>query len=243
MTKFKTTHKITLALLTILQLGTQIKASEAVVIDLPPLEHALEEIGEVFGVIKIIDEIKAKFNIVFKERFRDRTNYPNMSLSDLGDEIIAIVDNAHELPDDIRQNLIKLVNIKKMSGGVIELLAPHPLISEILIQLAKFKQDKIKEGMPVLVKHFNIQDIAKINQELVAYRNSVEKLKTRGKYKSISDINPDLKKILDKIKVILKDHRLYLSFINRSANGEDDSLSTMELAALFNYRIAQNKPK
>lgn len=250
MIKFQKNFKTPLVLLMILQISNPTLSSDQTSIDLPPLEHALEEIGAVFGIINTINEIKDKYTIIFEEKFKDLEAYPEMSLSDLGDEIILILDNTKELPDDIRENFKKLVTVKKMSNSIGEIQAPHPLISEILIQLTNFKLAKIKEGLPVLLKHFNMQDIAKINQEITTYRNSVDKMRTRKIYKSIDDIDTDLKKLFDKINPILKNSPLYTAATTRYNSQATESLSAVELTAnkirllkIFNYRIAKNKRK
>jgi hypothetical protein len=254
MTKFKTTNKIILILFAILQSGGQLNASEAVVIDLPQFEPAISEIGEVFGIFKIVKEIEAKYNAVFEEKFKDVVNYPEMSLIDLGDEIIAIIDHATELPVEIRENIKKLINIKKVSNSYAEFMSPNRLINEILIQLANFKLDRINKGTDVLKKYFDMKDIAKITQIIMIYRSSVKKQMDRAttdpkntKFKSIDDVKTDLKNIGDKINAILKEHELYTIFKTKCGSEEKpasllgQAAEDMRMLKIFNYRVAQNK--
>ena len=77
----------------------------------------------------------------------------------------------------------------------------------------------------------------------------MEKLKIRKNYKSIDDIDTDLKKLGNKLSLILKNYPLYLSLTTQYANDKqpltalEQAAEQMKLLRTFNYRIAQNKRK
>jgi len=267
MAKLKVT-KLTLALFIILQLSP-IKASEAapsMPATLTALDTTIAETielleidipkGSLIEIIETLELIKKEYTEVYEKRFENVTEYPEMSLCDLGDAIINIIEKTgNKLPVSIKDNLIKLVNIKKMSNSIVEIKAAHPLISDILIQIIDLKIDAINSEFSTLLKYITSDDISEIKSELKNYKKNIIKRQQNNIFKSPDDVKKDLKAINDKLEKIWLNHPIYAKIKGKFNIVEEKPLSALDLLAkkaldgkrqlelmnLFNYRISQNK--
>lgn len=232
-------NKIILAILASFQANNHLIGAEN-------LQLASSVIMQDSQIAVLLNTIKAiQSQLVTKwVQFLDRQNYPDMSLEDLGDEIIQLLNTAgKDLPEDIRQNLIKIVEIKKNATSTTQFRAGHVLINDtmillvdtLLVHLHNETANILKLGVPN-------QDVSTVKRALTAMRKTFDNLKRSGDYASIETTIDKLTALVQQLEPIL------LSQLKRNkidlSNNDTPSVPKMSgpmLLMLISYRISKNK--
>jgi len=191
----------------------------------------------------------AKHLEVLLSNFLDIQRYPEISLRQLGDTLIYILEvTGEKVPSGIKQNIKSLINIKKSATSVLELKAGHQLANTILLQLVELAIDQLSHNHELISRYVSASDLLQVKRELFTYKREIEHLTRQGKLKEIPDLIGDIKKIAKKMdpvwQQVLKNQDQLVHQVNQNSNSATISFSdikTMEMIKIFRHRINQNQ--
>ncbi len=197
-------------------------------------------------IIELLNTLKSlQSKIVTKwVQFLDKENYPDMSLDELGNEIIELLNTyGKNLPQDIRQNLIEIVEIKKRSTNIIQFRSGHVLINDTMILLVDTLLAHLHhETANIINMGVPTKDINTVKRALSAMRKSFDDLKRDGDYAGIETTIYKLTALTKQLEPIfltqLKRNKIDLSNNNTPSIPK---LSGTMLLMLISYRISKNK--
>jgi hypothetical protein len=197
------------------------------------------QITELLSTLKIIQaQLVAKWI-----QFLDKQNYPDMSLDDLGNDVISILKTyGQKLPDNIRNNLIALVEIKKKSTSTTQFRSGHVLINDTMILLIDELLSNLHHETTNLLKlGVPVQDISTIKRALNAMRKTFDSLKRSHDYCGIETTLEKLTALIGQLRPILES-QLKRNKINLSNSDTQaaPNISGPMLLLLLSQRIALN---
>jgi len=201
--------------------------------------------SEITALLNSLKEIQTKL-ITKWVQFLDKQNYPNMSLDDLGTEIIYLLNTSgQKLPAQIRNNLIAIVEIKKQSTSTSQFRSGHVLINDTMILLIDTLLGHLHhETTNILKLGVPVQDIATVKRALTAMRKTFDNLKRSGDYCSIETTIDKLNALVEQLEPIL------LSQLKRNkidlSNNDTPNIPKLPgpiLLMLISYRISKNNCK
>ena len=245
MTKFKIT-KITFAFLVAIQFNNSIQTQSEAFKEVS-IDQILLANNEFVKTLEALKKIKQECVEVCEKQFKNTQDYPDMSLADMGDLIIAIISR-HEkdllLPKELIERVKQLIDIKKNVSKPQELKSGHILINEILDLLVDFISASINKESTILKEYIGSNGMVEIRKTLIKYKGQLKRSTKSQTYKTIDNIEEDLKNIGKELAPIFINHPLYEQINNKINNSEVKSASLPEqlkLFAILSHRIAKNK--
>lgn len=230
-------NKILLATLLSFQVGTHLAGAQ----ELPNQASAAFQNSQISELLNTLKAVQTEFVTVWVQFLNQDKLYPNMSVKELGDKVIYILNTSGEkLPANIRHNLIEIVKIKKQSTSTNEFLSGDVLFNDTMILLIDTilghlhgeTTNLLKLGVP-------IQDIATVKRALSAMRKAFDNLKRSGDYCGIKATIEKITALTEQLEPILRS-QLKRNNIDLSSNDTPSmpSISGPMLLLLLSQRIA-----
>ena len=151
--------------------------------------NAITQDSEITTLLNSLKEIQSQLITKWVQFLNVDKLYPDMSVKELGNEIIHILNTSgQKLPDNIRNNLIAIVEIKKQSISTTQFRSGHVLINDTMILLIDTMLGRLHhETSKILELGVSVQDFATVKRALTAMRKTFDNLKRNGDYCSIEN--------------------------------------------------------